>query len=812
MDPIALAHQATNIILPFLPTIYAGKDVVIDKTKDMILERGLEDLGSKFRDSAISLLDKIRSKKNETIETALEDLSKNSVDPKAKDELQQGILKLLIEDPELAREIEPIIINFNMETVNQLAIGHYNTFFYFANPSGDEYIKIIENMEKRRKEAANQEVMNCYNSSILPYYPERLKQFVTQNRANDLKKALTYLEDHRILLISGVGGVGKSTLARALVDLRPVNVPEPFWFSFYDNQDAKLGDVLEKIAAYMKAPEIIAFKSERREPGKIDVDKLTGELQRISEIWLFFDDLNTVLEDTRFSDKGIELLFSSLRYNTHNAKIIATSRILPKLGNGENLLDVVDNEEKQPLNGLKTNFAVDYLVKNGFGNLKLDKLKELVNGVDGHPLALKLLVELVKDYGVDDVLEDLSIYQEQKKDTILKARKLFEKLVGGEKGLLERISVYREPVKMKGLKQMFVGNTSPSVIQKLIDKSLLETNHKGNYWLHPLVQEFSYDDLENKKEAHKLAVKYYLSLPINENPEKKEDLQPEIEAYYHACRAEEYDLAVFFIVIFNLSYFLDFFGERRLLIDMYEKLLPKDHLKGAPILEEKQNHGATLANLGLQYVYLGEFRKAIEYSQKALKIARSISNRHGEEVALGNLGLAHRYLDETEKAIVYYKCALEIAQKIGNRIGERNHLGNLGLLHVSRGEFRQALEYSQQALTISIELGDPYEEGRALGNLGLIYHRMGKPEKAIDEYFNPALEIARNTSDKLGEGRALGFLGLAYIDVGEKEKAIEFLGESLTIGELFEDPWIIRPCRQALNELKGFNDKELKKD
>jgi len=812
MDPIALAHQATNIILPFLPTIYAGKDVVIDKAKDMILERGLEDLGSKFRDSATSLLDKIRSKKSETIETALEDLSKNSVDPKAKDELQQGILKLLIEDPELAREIEPIIINFNMETVNQLAIGHYNTFFYFANPSGDEYIKIIENMEKRRKEAANQEVMNCYNSSILPYYPERLKQFVTQNRANDLKKALTYLEDHRILLISGVGGVGKSTLARALVDLRPVNVPEPFWFSFYDNQDAKLGDVLEKIAAYMKAPEIIAFKSERREPGKIDVDKLTGELQRISEIWLFFDDLNTVLEDTRFSDKGIELLFSSLRYNTHNAKIIATSRILPKLGNGENLLDVVDNEEKQPLNGLKTNFAVDYLVKNGFGNLKLDKLKELVNGVDGHPLALKLLVELVKDYGVDDVLEDLSIYQEQKKDTILKARKLFEKLVGGEKGLLERISVYREPVKMKGLKQMFVGNTSPSVIQKLIDKSLLETNHKGNYWLHPLVQEFSYDDLENKKEAHKLAVKYYLSLPINENPEKKEDLQPEIEAYYHACRAEEYDLAVFFIVIFNLSYFLDFFGERRLLIDMYEKLLPKDHLKGAPILEEKQNHGATLANLGLQYVYLGEFRKAIEYSQKALKIARSISNRHGEEVALGNLGLAHRYLDETEKAIVYYKCALEIAQKIGNRIGERNHLGNLGLLHVSRGEFRQALEYSQQALTISIELGDPYEEGRALGNLGLIYHRMGKPEKAIDEYFNPALEIARNTSDKLGEGRALGFLGLAYIDVGEKEKAIEFLSESLTIGELFEDPWIIRPCRQALNELKGFNDKELKKD
>ena len=109
----------------------------------------------------------------------------------------------------------------------------------------------------------------------------------------ELNKALIYLQDHRILLFTGIGGVGKTTLARALVDLRPVNVPEPFWFSFYDNQDAKLGDILEKLAAYMNAPEIASFKEEKREPGKIDVDKLTGELHRRSEVWLIFDDLST---------------------------------------------------------------------------------------------------------------------------------------------------------------------------------------------------------------------------------------------------------------------------------------------------------------------------------------------------------------------------------------------------------------------------------------------------------------------------------------------------------------------------------------
>ena len=140
--------------------------------------------------------------------------------------------------------------------------------------------------------------------------------------------------------------MGKSTLARALVDLRPVNVPDPFWFDFNQNQSAKLGDILEKLASYLKAPEIASFKDERREPGKLDIDKLTGEFQRRSEVWIIFDDLSTILEDQHFADDGIKLLFSSLRHNTHNAKVIVTSRTLPIFENGEKLIDVVENEDK----------------------------------------------------------------------------------------------------------------------------------------------------------------------------------------------------------------------------------------------------------------------------------------------------------------------------------------------------------------------------------------------------------------------------------------------------------------------------------
>ena len=168
---------------------------------------------------------------------------------------------------------------------------------------------------------------------------------------------------------------------------------------------------------------------------------------------------------------------------------------------------------------------------------------------------------------------------------------------------------------MKGLKEMFTENTPKNAVKKLIDKSLLETDHNGNYWLHPLVQEFSYKDLKNKKEAHMLAVKYYLSLPLPENPTKKEDLQPVIEAHYHACEAEEYDLAADIIWRFNLHYLLDLWGNSRTLIEIYEKLLPKDHFKDKPFLRQTDSWSCSWKS-GDSIQYLGEPEKQLNIMNK----------------------------------------------------------------------------------------------------------------------------------------------------------------------------------------------------
>lgn len=660
MDPISLAHQATDILAPALPFIYAEREVVTAKVHDMLLEKGIEKLGSKSLNKAKVVFDKIRSKKSKPIEIALEKLSKNSEDTIAKEELQQGILKLLSEDRDLARKID-LTINLNVENINHLALGNYNTFFNIETPSGDEYIKIIEYLDERRKEAENQEIMHRYNSSALPAYPERLKEFVTNNRADELRKALTYLEKHKILLISGIGGVGKTTLARALVDLRPINVLEPFWFSFYDNQGAKLGDILAELAAYMRAPEITEFKSDRREPGKNDVDKFTGVLNDRSEIWLFFDDLSIILENTKFNDKGIELLFSSLRYRTHNAKIIITSRVLPNFKNGESLIDVVEEEEKQHLNGLRTDFAVDYLAKNGLDSLTLDELKILAKDVDGHLLALKLLVGLVKKFGVSDTLNDLTRYRDLKESTIKKTRKMFDKLAGNEKELLERISVYRRAETMNAIKIMFTDKTPIDAVDNLIDKSLLETDHKGRYWLQNQVEKFSYIDLKNKKEVHKLAMEYYCFLITDELGEKEyNDLAS--EAFYHANMAEEYDQAD--NILHENPYFeVDYDTILKYIYSLVEQFAKNPFIREV----EDEIHAAIFWSTAMAYRDSGESRKAIECHEKALKIAQELGYRRKEVNNLGYLGKAYNNLGEPRKAVECYEKALKIAQEHGEQ-------------------------------------------------------------------------------------------------------------------------------------------------
>ena len=197
---------------------------------------------------------------------------------------------------------------------------------------------------------------------------------------------------------------------------------------------------------------------------------------------------------------------------------------------------------------------------------------------------------------------------------------------------------------------------------------------------------------------------------------------------------------------------------------------------------DRAGEGGAYGNLGNAYFSLGDFKKAIEYHERDLKISKEVGDRAGEGGAYGNLGNAYDSLGDFKKAIEYHERDLKISKEVGDRAGEGGAYGNLGNAYQSLGDFKKAIEYHEQNLEISKEVGDKAGEGKAYGNLGNAYQSLGDFQKAI-EYHERHLKISKEVGDKAGEGKAYGSLGNAYQSLGDFQKAIEYHERDLKISK-----------------------------
>jgi tetratricopeptide (TPR) repeat protein len=106
----------------------------------------------------------------------------------------------------------------------------------------------------------------------------------------------------------------------------------------------------------------------------------------------------------------------------------------------------------------------------------------------------------------------------------------------------------------------------------------------------------------------------------------------------------------------------------------------------------------------------GGARRAIEFYEQALVIAREIGERLGEGNALGNLGNAHADLGDAHQAIEFYEQQLVIIREIGDQLGQGNTLFNMSLSLDDRDQRAQAIANARSALKIYEQIESPYAE------------------------------------------------------------------------------------------------------
>jgi tetratricopeptide (TPR) repeat protein len=193
-----------------------------------------------------------------------------------------------------------------------------------------------------------------------------------------------------------------------------------------------------------------------------------------------------------------------------------------------------------------------------------------------------------------------------------------------------------------------------------------------------------------------------------------------------------------------------------------------------------------LSNLGTAYSGTGDVQMARNCFQNALALARKYNDKLSEGNVYGNLGNLLAKASEPRAAIEHYGECLRILYELNDGRGAGNTLNNLGNAYVSLGETQLAIEYYEIALSVAREINDRRSEGIALSNLGNEYANQGRAQLAID-FFDDGLEIMREIGDPRGEVALLCSLANAYIDLSETSTAIQFHQQALLISQHIKD-------------------------
>ncbi|MHC9539719.1 MAG: tetratricopeptide repeat protein [Vulcanimicrobiota bacterium] len=190
-------------------------------------------------------------------------------------------------------------------------------------------------------------------------------------------------------------------------------------------------------------------------------------------------------------------------------------------------------------------------------------------------------------------------------------------------------------------------------------------------------------------------------------------------------------------------------------------------------LHSKEGMCTFLYNLANLYCRLGNYKKALEYSEKAYIKNKEIGNEQYELWILMIAGMASEGIGNYQNALDYSEQALRSNRKTGDKNIEMNLFLNIGGIYYKLGDYAKAEEFTLKSLTLSKEIGDESNEGDCLNNLGNIYLTYGDYYNAI-KYLQQAIELKQNIGEMNDVGESLTNIGSIYNRIGNHQKAIDY--------------------------------------
>lgn len=621
--------------------------------------------------------------------------------------------------------------------------------------------------------------------------PNNLPQQITSflGRERERREVCEALGASRLVVLLGMGGLGKTRLSLQVASETMVRFPDGVWF-------LDLAPIRDPALVVGEAARMLGV---REEPDRPLVQTICAALQPLRTL-LIFDNCEHLI-------KASAGLASAILRAAPRVRILASSRE-PLRVPGEQSYPVLPLPvpgRRDNLEALSRSTAVRLFVERAqthrpafaLTEHEAPAVAELVERLEGIPLALELAAARVRAMSVADInarLKDRYKILTGGGQVLLQRQQTLRALVDwsydlldvSERTLLNRLSVFVGGFDLEAAEQ--VCSAEPlqpadvlDLVTSLVEKSLLltyERDHGTRYRLLETIRDYAREKLVQTGDAASAAARHSLHYFAFSKAVRNGIEGPELALWIARMEAEldnvRAGIAVALaggvdpIIAVKYAVALQAFWIMRGYATEGRKIVRAAMgVEAVQASEQAVGHalyvGAALAESQSDYA------EAQVMLERCLALRRGLGNKTDMAATLSTLSLTRLRGGDSDIARAGEEEALAIFRAQGDRVGEAIVLLQLGQIGVWSGDDAQARSHLEASLALARQIEHRETEAECELVIGQLEFDAGELGRARDRFVR-SLAISQGAADKRGEANALWWL--AKVDLRDGACAV----------------------------------------